>query len=357
MWIKIPACFKPSKEIMKRVASFLLAVLLCFLEGCGLTDTQDIESSEGNSVPWTTNSPNEGTGSLEQENYILQHLDYLEGDECRKVLSVKGDLAGQASRAYEESNHAKINKLWTTISDVCMLVGKNEIEMDNEYDVLLTDLMQSTASEENFEESYVEAYCAAVKELLSGLSGIMKNEEDAFKLLSGSAVNKVADLTESIDHWFYVLQEAEGKDKKNILPLYDSVLKNLKKSYDEALGSKGKEFLSNAREIMNYVCDIADLTSDSFSDLVDEYLFYCATSEATEEWYMTWKQIAEQMGKPILSACLRQALLLARQKHESRVVKTTSLRERSDIMGSLSKYEQETVINFDAGEQTAVVYT
>ena len=26
-------------------------------------------------------------------------------------------------------------------------------------------------------------------------------------------------------------------------------------------------------------------------------------------------------------------------------------------MGSLSKYEQETVINFNAGEQTAVVYT
>lgn len=28
-----------------------------------------------------------------------------------------------------------------------------------------------------------------------------------------------------------------------------------------------------------------------------------------------------------------------------------------DFMGSLSKYEQETVINFNAGEQTAVVYT
>ena len=26
-------------------------------------------------------------------------------------------------------------------------------------------------------------------------------------------------------------------------------------------------------------------------------------------------------------------------------------------MGSLSKYEQETVINFNAGEQTAIVYT
>ena len=26
-------------------------------------------------------------------------------------------------------------------------------------------------------------------------------------------------------------------------------------------------------------------------------------------------------------------------------------------MGSLSKYEQETVINFNAGEQTATVYT
>ena len=63
------------------------------------------------------------------------------------------------------------------------------------------------------------------------------------------------------------------------------------------------------------------------------------------------------LSYPILSACLRQALLFARQKYESRVVKNTNLRERSDLMGSLSKYEQETVINFNAGEQRAVVYT
>lgn len=35
----------------------------------------------------------------------------------------------------------------------------------------------------------------------------------------------------------------------------------------------------------------------------------------------------------------------------------TSLRERSDFMGRLSKYKQGTVINFNAGEQTATVYT
>ena len=63
------------------------------------------------------------------------------------------------------------------------------------------------------------------------------------------------------------------------------------------------------------------------------------------------------LSYPILSACLRQALLFARQKYESRVVKNTNLRERSDLIGSLSKYEQETVINFNAGEQRAVVYT
>lgn len=212
-------------------------------------------------------------------------------------MSARGDLVGQASTAYEESNQAKINTLWTTLSDVCMLVGENELKLTNEYDVLLTDLMQSSASAENFQESYEEAYCAAVKELLSGLSGMLKDEKDAFKLVDGSAIDKVEDFTKSIDHWLYVLQEAEGKDKENILPLYDSTLKELKKGYDEALGSKGKDLLSNAKGIMNYACDIADLVSDSFSDLVDEYLFYRAASEASGEWYAAWKQIAEQVGE------------------------------------------------------------
>ncbi len=48
-------------------------------------------------------------------------------------------------------------------------------------------------------------------------------------------------------------------------------------------------------------------------------------------------------------------LYYARQKYESRVAQNTSQRE-GGLMGSLSKYEQETVINFNAGEQTAVVY-
>lgn len=63
------------------------------------------------------------------------------------------------------------------------------------------------------------------------------------------------------------------------------------------------------------------------------------------------------LSYPILSACLRQALLFARQKYDSRVVKITSQGERSELIGSLSTYEQETVINFNAGEQTAIVYT
>ena len=296
---------------MKRVVSFLLAVLLCFLTGCEQTNTQETKKTESagkssgessgkssgeNTDAWTANSLNMGSGSLEQENYVLQHLAYLEEDECLEVLSSRADLVGLASQAYEESKQAKVNKLWTTLSDVCMLVGENELELTNEYDVLLTDLMQSSASAENFQESYEEAYCAAMKELLSGISGVLKDEKDAFKLLGGSAIDKVEGFTKSIDHWLYVFQEAEGKDKEDILILYDSALKELKEGYDEALGGEDG-VLPKIKGVMNLVCDIADLISDSFSDMVDEYLFYRAASEASEEWYTAWKQIAEQVRK------------------------------------------------------------
>lgn len=140
---------------------------------------------------WTAARLDDSIATLEQENYILQHLDFLEGDEYQEVLSVKSDLAGQASLAYEESNQAKVNKVWTTISDVSMYIGEGKVTLTNEYDILLTDLMQSSAAAENFRESYEEAYCDAVKELLSEISKIMKDSANATGVLKGSSIDKV----------------------------------------------------------------------------------------------------------------------------------------------------------------------
>ena len=70
------------------------------------------------------------------------------------------------------------------------------------------------------------------------------------------------------------------------------------------------------------------------------------------------KREIPSLSYPILSACLRQALLFARQKYDSRNVKITLIRKNAEkmpkkrvvIISTLSKYEQETVINFNAGE-------
>lgn len=111
-------------------------------------------------------------------------------------------------------------------------------------------------------------------------------------------------------------------------------------------------------EVANYhiadiCCGSGNFLLSAFEYVVNFHIEYLRQNKLEE----SLQNGIPSLSYPILSACLRQALLFARQKYESRVAQNTSQRERSGLMGSLSKYEQETVINFNAGEQTAVVYT
>ena len=73
-----------------------------------------------------------------------------------------GSLAGKLALSYEEAGLNAVNKTWAQISAFAVLIGKGEadrktldtLNLTNEYDLIVSYLMQSTAAEETFEKNY-----------------------------------------------------------------------------------------------------------------------------------------------------------------------------------------------------------
>ncbi len=280
----------------KRIGAIIICLLL-LVSGCGKKETAPAgKEQEPDAAKIQTVDLLEGdAGTLEQENYVLQHLEYLEGQEYQEILSAKHDLAGQASKAYEEANQAKVNKAWLTMSNVCMLVGDEELELTNEYDILLTDLMQSEAASENYRESYEKALCGAFEELLTDLADMLEKTKSNLDTANGEYYDKVGGLIDSTEKALNMVHSLRKEEKDELMPQLAVMTEKMKKEYQSSLGDQLAGFLDSSTTALDYFGDAMELTSTTFSEFVDKYLFYRAASAASEEWYETWKNIAERI--------------------------------------------------------------
>ena len=226
--------------------------------------------------------------------YIRQHLEFIGGSDYADILLVPGGLAGALGDTYEEAKLNIINNIWTFTDKVKMAVGDGEIELVNEYELLVALVMQSTGGEANFIGSYEENYFTAVLELVNGINGQLKQAKSDVDVFTGDAIDKVEELTQKLDLLIVQLQKLEGIPEKEAKGLFGEALDTVKEAFDESFIKDNETFLDTVKDGLGTALDVTDLVGKSVSDLMDSYILYNALSGASEEWEKTWTDIAAQ---------------------------------------------------------------
>lgn len=254
--------------------------------------------------------PNLVRGLMGYENtYIQQHLAFIDSPEYNDMLLIPGGLAGALTDTYEEAKLNIVNGIWNFIEKVKMAVGDGEIELVNEYELLVSLVMQGTGSEENFLGSYEENYFGAVVELVNGLNKQLKDCKDNVDFFTGESIEKVEELTGKLDEIIVKLQTLEGVPEKDAKGLFADAMEEVKEAFDEDFIKENELFLTAVKEGLSTALDVTELVEKSVTEVMDTYILYTALSGATEEWDQVWSDIAkaarnyeDEVGKRLADA-------------------------------------------------------
>lgn len=232
-------------------------------------------------------------GVMEYENeYIRQHLEFIDSGDYQNILLIPGGMAGALSNTYEEAKLNIINNIWGFSDKLIMAVGKGEIELVNEYELLVADVMQSSGSQDNFLGSYEENYFSAVLQLVNGINKQLKQCKDNVKFFTGESVEKVEELSKKLDDIIVTLQTLDGVPEKDAKGLFADAMEQVKTAFDETYIKDNKAFLDAVKNSLGIALDVSGLISESVTDLMDAYILYNAMAGASEEWDEVWSAIA-----------------------------------------------------------------
>lgn len=262
----------------KAVSGIMAAVLL--LTGCQGTTPSELEE----------------VGTEYENDYILQHVNYARGTEFSYITSTNGNLAGSMARVYEDAKLNAVHKTWKMLSTVFLALGEGKLELTNEYEVMLSQIMQSSMSVENLEDSYEFAVYAAYRELFEEIRDQLKQTTKNVSNVSDGAYKNAEKLLNQVDDILVFLQEMKGAKKGTTEKLFTEELEKCKKKLDEVfLGEENSKFLMDLKIGLGIGADVFSLTSDSLSDFVDEYVLIRASFTATDEWCRSWEAIADYL--------------------------------------------------------------
>ena len=233
-------------------------------------------------------------GLMEYESvYLQQHLDFLGSGDYADILLVPGGLAGALSDTYEETWLNIINGSWTFLDKVKVALGDGEIELVNEYELLVSLVMQSTGGEDNFLGTYEEKYFNAILQLVDGLNKELKQAKTELGLFTGSAIKEVEELTNKLDYIIAALQQMEGVPAKEAEGLFGDAIKEVSEAFEKDFLKDNKELISNVKNSLGIAMDVTGLVSESISELMEKYVLYTAMTNASREWEKVWADIAD----------------------------------------------------------------
>ena len=228
-----------------------------------------------------------------EATYLQQHLEFLDSGDYADILLVPGGLAGALSDTYEEAWLNIINGLWSFLDNTKVVLGEGEIELVNEYELLVSMVMQSTGGEDNFIGSYEERYFNAVVQLVDGINKELKQAKSDLGLFTGSAIAEVEELTEKLDTVIAALQQMAGTPAKEAEGLFGDAIKEVEEAFEKDFIKENKEFIGNVKDSLGIAMDVTGLVSESVSELMDDYILYNAMTGASEEWEAVWSDIAD----------------------------------------------------------------
>jgi len=266
-------------------------------------------SDDASSAPAEPEGPSLGeidsvteTGLAFENVYIQKHLDFIESKDYKKLLENPGGKASSMSREYRADHLDKINFFWKSLSSVSLFIGGLEYDVKNEYQILVGSLMQSSAAREAFNDSCEQGYLLSAEEMLGGISQLLKNTEYVTYFAKPDNLEDIDKLVRDVDELandlgaLKIAGNMDLKAAKAKLPEYEKVYGEKWTALKEKLGlvfdEKDSRFLKGLLGGLEYAEGIETAFSNSFSEVMDQYLILSSCRRATEEYLSTWTGIS-----------------------------------------------------------------
>ena len=171
-----------------------------------------------------------------EEDYIRQHLDFVEGGEYQSIQETAGSFAGLISLAYQEAGLNAANRTWDQLSSFFILLGNgtvdegltNTLKITNKYDLLVSSLMQNSASQKSFLADYSISYLTAAKDCLNKIKEILEDTGELTGQISEDSLGKAEEIANRIDQVLITIQNFQGTDPEEMQTLYQDGLKEVK---------------------------------------------------------------------------------------------------------------------------------
>ncbi len=238
-------------------------------------------------------SDNDAGNAILINEYIEQHIEYYENDFDHEILPMKSTNLEQL---YKDIDEDLSDKAYNALSDVLEALSL-DIDVTNEYSVLIYEIMVSSGVCESVESLYEVALKKQAVELAKFFSDnaakifvkaskdeiikIIESLDNASKILEANDVNS-DDFWESIDDVSRLLRE-NGVLKKGETPL-------------EVIQLLENDFYSNINNsLYPNVTDGINIIFDALETVDDAYIFMCyanAYLEASEEFKDVLKSIS-----------------------------------------------------------------
>lgn len=271
------------KPIQRFLSLVLTGAMLLSMASCG-------KAQEEANNPYNL-SYDRGTTEYEQL-YVQQHLDYIAGSEYFTITASEGGLATAISNVHEDARLNIVNGAWGALDKVATFLDGKEVELVNEYEILVTQLMAGTNSQANFADTFQDSYYNAILSLLAGVTAQLKEAKEAADYFTGDSIEKVEKLTEKLDGILVAIQQLQGAADSEAQPLFEDAMKAVKEAFNESYIKENEKLIKKLTGGLSTALSITKLTSESLTDIVDEYILYKSLTQACEEWETVWKGVS-----------------------------------------------------------------
>lgn len=236
-----------------------------------------------------------------EDEYTKQHLEFIAGETYEKICSDGGGLAADVAKNYEDAKLNYVNGTWKIISGASAFVDKGELKLENEYEVLVTELMQNTSAEESFSGSFQSNYYTAIVGMLNGIKAVLDDAKKAADIFTGADIEKAEKTAKKLDDIVKKLEKPEGVSDKEATGLFSDAVKQVKASFNEDFIKGNEKFLDGVKGVLGKAADVSGFVSEKADALLDEYVMYQAMAASSEEWESVWTSISANLKVSALS--------------------------------------------------------
>lgn len=302
------------------------AMAVSHMEGKNLAEPVEDQEQEREEIVFDI------TDDMEQaykDEYVKKHLTFLESNEYERISSTGGKFVTEIANALEDSNVNAANKTWDQLSSFLVAVGtgeldegaKNHLQINNKYDLIVSYLMKSTASEENFAMSSNRILLDSMAEVLMNIKEILSDTEGVADSFSKGGLDKAGDVAETIDGLLFTIQEFQGVEPEQIQSCYQEALDTVKEKINKEFLPEDQSVLKKQLLALKGAEFLTSITSDTYEDCMNALVLYTACEEGTDIWCQTWEKIAdaaetEGMKESKLLAKSIQTILGEIKKHK-----------------------------------------